>query len=210
MIERNRLSLAFHLMRIAIEGNIGCGKTTVCTLLASKLRWPVILEPLNEWHCILDRFYADPRRWGFTFNANVLASYARWTQHTDNMIFERSPMSCRHVFSVIQYKDKHIDDVELQIIDTFYKVSAWVPDIVIYLQCPPEECFNRMQQRARMCETHVSLSYIQNIHDRYETILLGPNCVVPKVFVVNADATIDTVVSNVLQVLKNEASVAMH
>ena len=167
-------------MKITIEGNIGCGKTTLCTSLADAFRLPVVLEPLNEWSTMLDRFYADPARWGFTFNANVLASYARWSASPQDAIFERSPMSCRYVFSQVQLADGHIDDVELGILDSIFRSACWTPDLVVYLRCPPSACFERVQSRGRACESEVPLGYLEKVHAMYESMVatLCPHAIV--------------------------------
>lgn len=158
-------------MRVAIEGNIGCGKTTLCTALAAHTRWPVVLEPLHEWSDLLARFYDDPRRWGLTFNVNVMASYMRWSRMEQNAVFERSPLSCRYVFSEVQVQDGHMDAAELGIVDSLFRHGAWTPDVVVYLRCPPDVCMERTRIRGRACEAHVPLDYLQRVHDRYEGLV---------------------------------------
>ena len=158
-------------MRIAIEGNIGCGKSTLCSALAASTRWPVVLEPLHEWDPILRRFYDDPRRWGLAMNVNVLASYARWGGDARDIIFERSPMSCRWVFSEQQAADGHMDPIELGIVDALYSGACWTPDAIIYLRCPPHVCFERMTRRARDCEATVGAEYLVRLHERYERMI---------------------------------------
>ena len=158
-------------MRVAIEGNIGCGKTTLCSALASRTRLPVVLEPLREWADILERFYKDPGRWGFAMNVNVLASYAMWARDERDIIFERSPYSCRWVFSEQQVADGHMDGVELAIIDQLHRGAAWKPDVVIYLRCPPDTCHARMVARGRGCEDGVSAGYLRSLHVRYEAAI---------------------------------------
>ena len=63
-------------MRIAIEGLIGVGKSTLCYLLKDYLQKQnmeslVIEEPLTS-NPYLDDFYTDPHRWAFTMQIDLL------------------------------------------------------------------------------------------------------------------------------------------
>lgn len=51
------------LLVVSLEGNIGCGKSSVLKRLAEEpFRFPVVPEPVEEWWPLLQRFYDDPRR----------------------------------------------------------------------------------------------------------------------------------------------------
>ena len=59
-------------LMILLEGNIGAGKTTVGRALAASGAFEFIEEPTTTWQKgfaanMLDLFYSDPHRWGFTF-----------------------------------------------------------------------------------------------------------------------------------------------
>ena len=57
----------------ALEGNIGAGKTTILKLIAKNFKdVEFVEEPVKEWQNLggmnlLDSFYSNPQRWGFTF-----------------------------------------------------------------------------------------------------------------------------------------------
>lgn len=77
---------------LTIEGNIGVGKTTFLKLIKEKLRldFEVIDEPVDVWQNIkqgdsnlLDLFYKEPTRWGFTFQTYAFMSRLR---HWRNLI----------------------------------------------------------------------------------------------------------------------------
>lgn len=154
--------------KISIEGNIGCGKSTVCEAVLTNVRCPVFLEPVDKWTPYLNEFYQDPYKWGLSFNINVLLSYQEWKNNTFNAVYERSPMSCKHVFTTQQIKDGHIHPLEVSIFDKLYSQIAWEPNVIVYLQSDPELCNQRMKSRGRSCENNVSLEYLQSIHTNYE------------------------------------------
>ena len=155
-------------MKISIEGNIGCGKSSVITRLCAATRIPIFLEPLDDWADWLNVFYQDPERWGMSFNLKVLMSYHKWKNNNFMAVYERSPLSCRYVFTQQQYDQGRMTLLEYKMVDEIFTELAWKPDAVIYIRADPHVCMARMQNRARNCESSVPLSYIQDIHNKYE------------------------------------------
>lgn len=84
--------------RVSIEGNIGCGKSTLIKYLSGVPTVDAYTEPLDKWrnvggHNLLDLLYRDLKRWNFTFSHYVqLTRLKIQTRKTDNpvQIFERS------------------------------------------------------------------------------------------------------------------------
>jgi deoxyadenosine/deoxycytidine kinase len=190
-------------MKISIEGNIGCGKSSVITRLCASSRIPVFLEPLDEWAEWLDVFYQDPERWGMSFNLKVLMSYHKWKNNNFMAIYERSPLSCRYVFTQQQYDQGRMTQLEYNMVHDIYKELAWKPDVVIYIRADPNVCMERMQQRARNCESSVPLTYINDIHDKYE-VMMATHFTLSKpenVFVVDGNKTADEVFEEVSRII---------
>lgn len=158
-------------MKISIDGNIGCGKTTVIQKINDKMRIPIFLEPLHKWHDLLQLFYENPQKWAFPFNLEVMTSFHEWKNNTFPAIYERSPLSCRHVFTELNHANGHLHKLELQIFDKIFKELSWNPDVLIYIKTDPSICMKRMQERGRQCEQGVSSEYIQAIHDKYEQLV---------------------------------------
>ena len=57
----------------ALEGNIGAGKSTIMKIISNQFHdVEFVEEPVNQWQnlngCnLLNSFYSDPKRWGFSF-----------------------------------------------------------------------------------------------------------------------------------------------
>jgi len=86
-------------LRIAVEGNIAAGKSTFVSLLARlKRHFYCVPEPVSKWQdvegsddegppCsqeslvggtnVLQQFYADPKRWAYTFQSYAFISRMR-------------------------------------------------------------------------------------------------------------------------------------
>jgi deoxyadenosine/deoxycytidine kinase len=196
-------------MKISIEGNIASGKSTLSLRLQSNTRIPVFLEPVDTW-TLLDKFYSDIPRWGFTFNTEVIMSMSQWKNNTFNAIYERSPNSCRHVFTQLMHDDSILCDEELALFDKLFNTFGWDQDVIIYVRTPPEICFERMHKRGRDCELGgVSLEYLKKLDKKHEDMMnyIRQNKPSIKIIEIDGVASADDVFHNVLNILKHELSI---
>lgn len=189
-------------MKIAIEGNIGSGKSTVLKRLASETKLPVFEEPVEEWKPLLSLFYKNPKRWSLTFNISVLTTFAKWKNNKFPAIYERTPVSCKHVFTELQRTNGHITPEEADVFNQVYTNIGWLPDIVFYVKTSPEVCFERMKQRGRECENGVSLDYLKKVDENYEKMIkmLEKDCTVT-VYVVDGNKDKDVVFQTIRDTL---------
>jgi len=196
-------------MKISIEGNIGSGKSTVISKLCTEKRMPVFLEPVHEWKEWLALFYTDPTRWGFSFNLHVLMTFNRWIHNDFTAVYERSPISNRQVFTQLGFEEGRLNALELALFDTMYEKLAWEPDVVVYIRTDPHVSMQRMQQRARDCESSVPLKYLEAIHHKHETLFHGQSYVPEtfakkknvRVFEVDGNQSADEVYTSVVHIL---------
>lgn len=156
-------------MKIVIEGNIGGGKSTVLKMISERTHLPIFLEPVDtEWKEGLDLFYTNNARWGFAFNLKVLMTYHQWRNNQFKAVYERCPMSSKCVFSELQYDNNLMTKFENDLYQQYYNNLAWEPDVIIYIRTPPKVCYDRMNSRARECESNVPLTYLEQVHEKYE------------------------------------------
>lgn len=172
-------------MLVLLEGNIAAGKTTLGERLAASGHFAFYPEPLAQWQTgyaanLLERFYADTPRWAFTMQigafvtrANALAQ-RRLGAHS---VFERSIYCDRHVFAKNLYEQGLLDETEWGVYVQFWEYAAAAvprPDAILYLRTPAEECYRRLQARARAEESAVSLEYLRQLEAQHDAWLLGP------------------------------------
>ena len=179
---------------ILLEGNIGAGKSTLGKELNESGLYGFIEEPVSAWQNefdenILDLFYSDQRRWGFTFQLAAFTTRAKtWdevltlTDHK-NVILERSIYCDRFVFAKNCFQQGLITKTEWQL---YCKLWDWLednwcqrPDQIIYLRTPSEVCMERIVERGRGEEATITLDYLrslENLHD--EWLLNNPDVVV--------------------------------
>lgn len=168
-------------MRIAIEGNIGAGKSSV--LDAVQAAFPgerVFPEPLDDWGDMLDRFYASPSEWGLAFSLQVLATFTT-PYAAESCIVERSPLACRHVFSQLLFNDGHLTQAEWDLFKDYFDVLGWAPDAIVYIDTPAHVCLDRIRQRARASEENLDLQHLRRLEFQYDTLLKYSNVPVVRV-----------------------------
>lgn len=172
-------------MLVLLEGNIAAGKTTLGERLAASDHFAFYPEPLAQWQTgyaanLLGRFYRDTPRWAFTMQIGAFVTRANalaLRQEGEHAVFERSIYCDRHVFAKNLYEQGLLDETEWGVYVQFWEyASAAVPrpDAILYLRTPAEECYRRLQARARSEESTVSLDYLQQLEAQHDAWLLGP------------------------------------
>ena len=171
---------------IAVEGNIGTGKSTLGKLIQEKIKnmegVEFIQEPVHKWielkdvtGNILEKFYKDQDRWSYTFQHNAFITRAQdIMSHRDKrmIIIERSVLTDRNVFAKLLHENGKMSDMEWKLYTQWYdwlnKEFAIRPDRFIYLRADPEISYNRMKKRLRNEEVGVPYEYIKNVHEKHE------------------------------------------
>ncbi len=177
---------------IAIEGNIGVGKSTFTQILKKNFdKSTIVSEPVDMWlniknnndDNILGMFYKDTKRWAYTFQN--LAYITRMMKiedairNSDGIIFlDRSLGTDRNVFEKMLYDDKLLNEIEHQMYNLWYDfyhkyVNANTNQIYIYLRCNPEIAYDRIAKRGREEEKNITLEYLNKLHEYHEQWLMG-------------------------------------
>lgn len=155
---------------IAIEGNIGVGKTSLATMLGERLNAKVILEKFEE-NPFLPLFYEDPERYAFQTQMFFLLSRYRQQQE----LFQADLF---HQFVVTDYmfeKDKifaylNLQDEELKLYENiigYLEKNIPTPDLVIYLQSSVERLMENIRKRGRNFERNISEQYLRDLNEAY-------------------------------------------
>ncbi|KAL0927064.1 hypothetical protein M5K25_001219 [Dendrobium thyrsiflorum] len=181
-------------LTFCVEGNISVGKTTFLQRIANEtleLRdiVEIVPEPISKWQDIgpdhfniLDAFYAEPKRYAYTFQNYVFVT--RFMQERDSAggvkplrLMERSVFSDRMVFVRAVHEANWMNEMEISIYDSWFDpvvscLPGLVPDGFIYLRASPDTCHKRMMLRKREEEGGVTLDYLRDLHEKHESWLL--------------------------------------
>jgi deoxyguanosine kinase len=158
------------LRHIAVEGVIGAGKTTLCTMLGETLGGNTVLERFEE-NPFLKDFYRDPER--YAFQTQIFFLLTRYRQQRE--LFQADLF---HRFILTDYifeKDKifaylNLQDEELKLYETLVNSiehNVPTPDLVVYLQSSPERLMRNIRTRGRSFESDISESYIRDLNEAY-------------------------------------------
>lgn len=183
-------------VRICIEGNIGCGKSSVVEALSAAQRtnpdwenYTIIPEPVHEWHHLLAPLYAAPQQSAARHSIAALLQVAVLNAYAlrvpspvsaPNVITERSSWSSLAVFLPAQNLPPSFEHVVSQTAHHLYpNLDNALPTAIIYLKTDPNTCMERIQQRQRHGENMLTLEYITKLHEQYEQeIALFPGPVI--------------------------------
>lgn len=197
---------------IAVEGNIGSGKTTFLQIIQDTCFIPidVVSEPILQWqNCqgnnLLELLYNDPHKNAITFQSYAqltkLQSYQKPTK-CPLRIMERSLFSARYCFVESLYHNGYITQSEYAVLDEWFKYLThdYNIDLIIYLRTDPNTSFNRILTRGRKEETNISLKYIQQLHKLHDDWLFYPtpsHHTPPHIKIVDVTEEIDTLKSKI-------------
>ncbi len=171
-----------------ILGNIGAGKSTIMSHIASTYPSNLIQvhrEPVENWMNIkgfdlLKALYNESNRWTFAFEMTALLS--RIKNHTKTVnnhhihVYERSILSCFHVFIQHDLEEKYLNDAEYRILQDHYeyglqKSMDLSTTAIIYFDLPPKECLDRIRKRSRQSETNIDLKRLEQLKYHYDKFI---------------------------------------
>ena len=182
---------------VAVEGNIGVGKSTFTKILKNNFsNSTVVSEPVDMWlditneqgDNILGIFYKDIKRWAYTFQN--LAYITRMMKiedairSSDGIVFlDRSLGTDRNVFEKMLHDDGILDKIEHEMYNLWYDfyakyVNNNFNEIYIYLKCKPETAYERIRKRGREEEKNISFEYLEKLHKYHEEWLTNLDNVV--------------------------------
>lgn len=179
----------------ALEGNIGAGKSTIMKIISNQFHdVEFVEEPVKQWQnlngCnLLDSFYSDPKRWGFSFEFfSMLTKIQALLKAADSdkpiIIIERSILSNK-VFMDLSNDLGKLDKMEYaMLINTynFYLENVY-PQIagIIYLDTPVDECIRRITKRNRGEECTIEKSYLNSIKEKMDEMCNSSTMIVIRI-----------------------------
>lgn len=159
---------------IAIAGNIGAGKTTLCTQLGKSFGWDVHYESADN-NPYLSDFYVDMQRW--SFNLQVYFLNSRYQQILKILDGEKTVIQDRTIYEDAYIFAPNLHDMGLMssrdfenYFELFKTMSSQIqpPDLLIYLKASIPTLVSHIQARGRDYEGNMSLEYLKRLNERYD------------------------------------------
>jgi 2-amino-4-hydroxy-6-hydroxymethyldihydropteridine diphosphokinase len=160
---------------IAIEGNIGAGKTTLTGMLSEDFNAKTVLERYAD-NAFLPKFYENEERYAFPLEMSFLAD--RYQQLSDDLaqfdLFKNFIISDYYIFKSLIFAQVTLSHDEYalyrRMFDIMYK-EITKPDLYIYLYQNTDRLLENIKMRGRDYEQNISADYLKKIHKGYANFI---------------------------------------
>ncbi len=156
---------------IAIEGNIGAGKTTLTNKIAADLNAKTVLERFAD-NPFLPKFYEDQNRYAFPLEMSFLAD--RYQQISDDLaqfdLFRDFIIADYHIFKSLIFAKVTLTDDEYRLYRKLFEIiyrEMPKPDLYVYLYQSTECLLQNIKTRGRSYEQEIPAEYLDKINSGY-------------------------------------------
>jgi deoxyadenosine/deoxycytidine kinase len=159
------------LKYVAIEGNIGAGKTTLAAKIAEDCNAKLVLERFAD-NPFLPKFYKDQSRYAFPLEMSFLAD--RYQQLTDDLaqfdLFKDFVVADYHIFKSLIFAKVTLQEDEFRLYKTMFDIiykEMPKPDLYVYLYQNTERLLSNIKKRGRSYEQEIPADYLEKINQGY-------------------------------------------
>ncbi|ESU29474.1 2-amino-4-hydroxy-6-hydroxymethyldihydropteridine pyrophosphokinase [Flavobacterium limnosediminis JC2902] len=156
---------------IAIEGNIGAGKTTLSAKISEDFNAKLVLERFAD-NPFLPKFYKDQNRYAFPLEMSFLAD--RYQQLSDDLaqfdLFRDFIVADYHIFKSLIFAKVTLAEDEYRLYKTMFDIihkEMPKPDLYVYLYQNTERLLDQIRQRGRSYEQEIPAEYLEKINQGY-------------------------------------------
>ena len=170
MTNTQRSTLPYHF--IAIEGNIGAGKTTFCELLSRDFNCRLILEQFTD-NPFLPLFYEQPERYAFPVELFFMTERHKQLQTAFSLGADLfTPLSIGDYFflKTLLFAKNNLNEAEFRLFQRLFEVLNATfpkPDLLVYLHRSVDDVMKNIRKRGRNFETDISAEYLAGIQNVY-------------------------------------------
>ena len=156
---------------IAIEGNIGAGKTTLATRMAEEFNARLILERFED-NSFLPKFYENPDMYAFPLEMSFLAD--RYQQLKDKLpmqeLFSSFTISDYFIDKSLIFARNNLKADEFNLYSRLFQIISTFlpkPDLLIYLYLDIPRLLDNIANRGREYELSIRPDYLDKIQAGY-------------------------------------------
>lgn len=156
---------------IAIEGNIGSGKTSLAEKIAQQFKAKLMLEQFAE-NPFLPKFYKDRDKYAFPLEMSFLAE--RYNQVKEELytrdMFHPLVVSDYLISKCLVFAKINLQRDEYDLYTRLFNIiypTLPRPDLLVYLYLTTEQLLANILKRGRNYEQDITPEYLRNIQEGY-------------------------------------------
>lgn len=167
----SRHALFSQVQFLAIEGNIGAGKSTLAKKIAHDFNAKLVLERFAD-NPFLPKFYEDQARYAFPLEMSFLADrYQQFMDDTSQFdLFKTFMVGDYDIFKSLIFAQITLQKEEFELyrkVFTFMYKEVRKPDIYVYLYQSTDRLLDNIKRRGRTYEQKIKPEYLEKIHRGY-------------------------------------------
>ncbi len=156
---------------IAIEGNIGAGKTSLSKRIAEELEAILILEQFED-NSFLPKFYKDPERFAFPLELTFIAErYQQLKQMQVSLnLFKPLVIADYFIDKSLIFSRNTLEEDEYLLYTKLFSIinnSLPKPELLVYLHVNVERLLKNINLRGREYEQQIKPEYLQKVENGY-------------------------------------------
>jgi len=156
---------------IAIEGNIGAGKTSLATKISQQFNAKLILEQFDD-NPFLPKFYENPAHYAFPLELSFLA--ARYHQLKEELskqdLFKNFTITDYFINKTLIFAQKTLESDEFTLFTKLFHIinpTLPKPDLLVYLYLDIDKLKGNITKRGRLYEQNMEKEYLEKIQTAY-------------------------------------------
>lgn len=156
---------------IAIEGNIGAGKTTLSRKIAGEFNAKLVLEQFDD-NPFLPKFYKDPDKYSFPLELSFLAErYQQLKEEVANQDLFKSFTIADYIFDKCYiFAKNNLPGDEFELYSKLFSIINPLipkPELLVYLYLPVEKSLRNIATRGRSYEQEITYEYLESVQNGY-------------------------------------------
>ncbi len=168
---KDRKALFNGLNFVAIEGNIGAGKTSLAEMISEDFNAKLVLERFAD-NPFLPKFYEDQSRYAFPLEMSFLADrYQQFTEDTTQFdLFRQFMVSDYDIYKSLIFARITLQQEEFVLyrkVFNFMYREVKKPKIYVYLYQGIDRLLENIKKRGRDYEKNIAPDYLEKINRGY-------------------------------------------
>lgn len=168
---KDRAGLFSQLQFMAIEGNIGAGKTSLSKMIAEDFNAKLVLERFAD-NPFLPKFYQDPPRYAFSLEMSFLADrYQQFMDDTSQFdLFKNFMVSDYDIFKSLIFAQVTLGAEEFNLYRKLFNImyrEVKKPEVYLYLYQNTDRLLENIRKRGRDYEQNIGRDYLEQINRGY-------------------------------------------